>query len=229
MTKLSLNAKLVKDIFDWDRTNWSESVRFWENWLSVSEPKKVLTLGEKHGGLTLLFALYGHNVTSTDLEGVTEKALRLHSEYGVTDKISYANANMLEIPFEDNSFEYVAFKSVLGALRSREKQEIAIKEMRRVLKPGGTLLFAENLLATKVHQLLRKKFIPWAHYWCYLSYHEKEEMFRKFTDVQFQTYGMIGALAPNEKLRFAVGHLDKLISPLFPPESRYILFGACTK
>lgn len=78
MTKISLNTKLVKDIFEWDRTNWAESIGFWEPWLNTPDTKKVLTLGEKHGGLTLLYALYGHSVTATDLEGVTERAYRLH-------------------------------------------------------------------------------------------------------------------------------------------------------
>jgi len=49
-----------------------------------------------------------------------------------------------------------------------------------VLKPGGWLLFAENLKGSMLHRLLRKTFVRWANYWRYLVYRKDLDLFRDF-------------------------------------------------
>jgi SAM-dependent methyltransferase len=49
-----------------------------------------------------------------------------------------------ELPFEDDSFDTVVSTLVLCSVRDQDK---ALEEIRRVLKPGGRLLFLEHVRA----------------------------------------------------------------------------------
>jgi len=224
-----VDQQLKTDIIEWDTANWGKALDFWQPHLPQSEAATALTLGERHGGLSLWLAQAQLQVTATDLEGVTEKGKALHQRYKVTEQINYKNANMLELPFQDASFDVVCFKSVLGALSEKEKQATAIAEMYRVLKPGGVLLFAENLSGNALHKGLRKRFVKWSTYWRYLEWPEDKALFDAFSEKQFTTSGTLGLLGRSEKQRQILGKLDGAIRPLTRANKRYIVFGALTK
>jgi len=55
-------------------------------------------------------------------------------------RVSYASANALRLPFPDRAFDLVTNAFVL---RNLSDLGVAFREMRRVLRPGGTLLSLE--------------------------------------------------------------------------------------
>jgi len=54
--------------------------------------------------------------------------------------LNVACADVGNIPYEDNSFDYIISIAVIHHLDSEEKRVEAMNEMRRVLKPGGHAL-----------------------------------------------------------------------------------------
>ena len=62
----------------------------------------------------------------------------------VTAPIQVVRAPAEELPFDDNTFDTAVATLVLCTVSSPEK---AVSELRRVLKPGGTLLFLEHTRA----------------------------------------------------------------------------------
>jgi len=60
-------------------------------------------------------------------------------------------------------------------------QRKAFEQMHKALKPGGQLLFAENLLASSMHQNLRNKFVTWAESWRYVSLDEMHDFLKIFS------------------------------------------------
>lgn len=227
--QMIFSKKELKDIFEWDVDNWSKALDFWKlDELQITD-MKVLTIGERNGGLTLLFSLMNGKVTSTDLNGITNKGKELHKSYKVDNKVEYKNADILKLPYENNYFDIVSFKSVLGGLRDRNKQTIAVDEIYRVLKPGGILYFAENLKASKLHQLLRKKFVNWGDSWLYLDYDEKEILFSKFKTKDFSSYGFLAIFGYFKIIKSILSYIDQFINPIISSNKRYILFGKCIK
>jgi len=222
-----MNRQLKADIIQWDIRNWGKALDFWQGHLPASG--QALTLGERDGGLTLWMAKAGLKVTSTDLEGVTEAGRALHERYQVTQNITYASANMLNLHFEDSAFDVVAFKSVLGALSTAENQQQAIAEMYRVLKPGGKLLFAENLEGSSLHRALRKRFVKWSEYWRYLNLKEDLVWFDRFAQFEYQTHGNLALLGRSEGQRNLLGAVDGVIRPVVPRKARYIIFAVARK
>jgi SAM-dependent methyltransferase len=196
-------AQLVKDIMEWDVRNWMNCLQFWLKDLQGVDPASanVLTVGERNGGLSLWFALQGYSVICSDLTGPTLKARELHRHYGVANRITYANVDLFKIPFEDQAFDVVACKSVIGGLklvyrdpktRSLDNQSCAVAEIHRVLKPGGVFCGAENLKGTLCHSVLRnwakKGRIGWRH----MTPEELMQLFSPFERVEFQPYGFLG-------------------------------------
>ena len=224
-----MDEALRKDVIQWEVRNWGKTLDFWQPHLPVAEGKKVLTLGERDGGLTLWFAKQGFDVTATDLKGLTDEGKALHERYGVSEKVNYRSADMLSLPFEDNSFDLVAFKSVLGALSEKERQKKALQEIYRVLKPQGKLLFAENLVGSAFHRGMRKRFVKWSSYWRYLNVKHDRDLFEDFSQFHYRTHGTLALFGRSEAQRNILGRLDSGLRPLTPANSRYILFGVCEK
>ena len=112
-------------------------------------PLDVLEVGAGPGGVSLWLALAGHRVTCTNYDYTVEQAQPLHERYGVADRIEYRDLDILDLPYEDR-FDLVVFKSVLGGIPDSDlaRHEAAIEQVRKVLKPGGRLIFAENLRGT---------------------------------------------------------------------------------
>jgi len=77
-------------------------------------------------------------------------------ELGLSDKIEYICGDALSLPFEESSFDVV---TIAFGIRNVTDVDRALKEMKRVLKPGGQILILEFSLPT--NGFLR---------WCYLKY-----------------------------------------------------------
>lgn len=68
-----------------------------------------------------------------------EKAQKLTRAAGLSDRIRYEEADMLRLPYEDNRFDVVVIEAVTMFCPRVE----ALRECRRILKPGGQLLDQE--------------------------------------------------------------------------------------
>jgi len=102
----------------------------------------VLEVGSGTGRFTIELAKLGLNVTACDisapmLKKVKEKLLNLNLERYAT----LVNGDIYNLPFEDNSFDYVVCMRVLNQLRKKQNKNEALKELCRVCKPNGTILF----------------------------------------------------------------------------------------
>jgi len=64
---------------------------------------------------------------------------------GVSDKTEFIKADVLSLPFKKNTFDIVVCISVLEYLDWKKECGIALKEIKRVLKPNGTLLLFEMI------------------------------------------------------------------------------------
>ena len=225
-------SKLIEDIVDWDIVNWKKAINYWEKNIELKmKSYSCLELGSNKGGLSLWLALNGNNVICSDLVSPIETASPLHKKYNCEVKINYASINATNI-VHSNQFDLVVFKSILGGISRDGKNELkqkTIQEIYNSLKPGGKLLFAENLEASFLHKFLRKKFVKWGDAWNYLKYDEITALFDCFQKVDFITVGFFGAFGRSEKQRNILGEIDTIFGWLIPKKKRYIVVGIAEK
>jgi hypothetical protein len=106
----------------------------------------------------------------------------------------------------------------------------AIASMLRALRPGGRLLFAENLIGSPMHKYLCSKFISWGNTWRYLTIDEMRDLLRNFSDVKFSTTGVLGTFGRSESQRRALAAVDRAaLNTLVPRSWHYIIYGVATK
>lgn len=226
-----MNKSLVKDIIGWDIVNWSKAIHFWEKQVEL-EGKQLncLEVGGRTGGLSLWLASKGHQVICSDLENSEKIAKPMHDQYGELP-IRYQAINALDISYE-NEFDIIVFKSILGGVSrggNQQNKKKALKQIHKALKPGGKLLFAENLSASKLHQFLRKQFIKWGADWNYLHIDEMEWLFSDFSKINYKTVGFFGAFGRSEDQRNLLGKIDSFIDPVLGNKVKYILIGVAEK
>lgn len=127
------------------------------------------------------------------------------------DSVAHENQDAIAIAHSDRSFDLVIFKSVIGALQTKERQMQAICEMHRVLTPGGVLLMAENLVGSRLHAILRSRFVPWEHRSRYIDLEDDGDLFALFDEVELETWGFFGLLGRTEAQRELLGRIDSLV------------------
>ncbi len=217
--------------FQWEVRSWSRAYPLWHRTLAAipKDRRQALALGERDGGLSLMLAEHGFTTICSDLRGPTERAKELHRTFGLEGSITYESIDATAIPKPDESFDVVVFKSMIGALGSKEKQAQAIREMHRVLKPGGVLLFAENLHGSPLHGRLRKHFVAWDHYWRYLDPVKDRDLFAPFARLDDHTTGLLANLGRSEGQRDLLAQLDAVLSPMVPSTQRTIWYGVAVK
>jgi SAM-dependent methyltransferase len=226
-----MDQAILQQIIQWDVQNWKKAIDFWELHFEPDKKNlKCLELGGREGGLSLWLSLKGHQVICSDLENPASKATHIHDKFKDLN-ITYQAVNALDIPYE-NTFDYIAFKSIMGGV-SRNGNEgnklKMIQQIHKALKPGGKLLFAENLEASPLHRFFRKKFVKWGSDWNYLKYDEVDELFAQFSSVEYTTIGFFGTFGRREWQRSLLGRLDAILNPLIKPRYKYILVGVATK
>lgn len=107
----------------------------------LSSGSRVLDMGCGIGGSsTYLAQRYGFEVTGITLSPVqAQRAGERAKSLGIEQQVNFQVANALETPFESNSFDLI-WSLESGEHMADKKQFLA--ECYRILKPGGTLLFA---------------------------------------------------------------------------------------
>ncbi len=75
---------------------------------------------------------------------------------GVEGRVEIRDGDLRDLPFEDGSFDVVLSSLALHNIHDREEREEALRELTRVLKPGGRLTIVDIWDTDGYARLLRK-------------------------------------------------------------------------
>ncbi|MBM3187036.1 MAG: methyltransferase domain-containing protein [Bacteroidetes bacterium] len=227
-----MTKELIKDIIQWDIKSWSKALSYWENNIDWDKIQNGLELGDREGGLSLWLALKGKTTICSDLKDVRDTAEQLHLQHNVSSLVKYQDIDATNIPYE-NHFDIIVFKSIIGGIGRNDNSEIqqkVFKEIYKALKPGGKLLFAENLIASPLHQGLRKRFVKWGSTWRYVTLDEMKKFLKDFSSCEVKTTGVLGTFGRNENQRNLFSTIDELIlNKVCPGHWKYISYGIVEK
>jgi len=142
------------EIWNWEspagRVRWTRRVNMLSSHLKPGI--NVLELGCGTGSFTRELARSGANVVAID---VSSELLEIAKANSSAPNVRYEIRNAYELSYPNATFDSVVGSSVLHHL----EVEDALREIYRVLKPGGTIYFTEpNMLNP---QIAIQKNIPW--------------------------------------------------------------------
>lgn len=127
-----------------------EAVLRWIDQLDLAPGSQVLEVGCGAGFMALALAERGFHVRAIDsVEGMVEVARRNAAGREFAGQLSLDVGDVYSLKFDDESFDLVLAVGVISWL---EHVESAIREMTRVLKPGGYLLLTSGNWAGLANQ-----------------------------------------------------------------------------
>lgn len=226
------NQAGLDEIIQWDVLTWSKALHYWDKKVNWDGVHTALELGAREGGISLWLAQKGIQVLCSDYENAEVTALPLHQKFGVTDRISYQDIDATQIPHE-NHFDLIVFKSIVGGIGKfggLEAQKKVFEQIHKALKPGGVLLYAENLVSSSLHQYMRKKYNAWGDYWRYLSKEELKDFLTPYHFASIHTTGFWATFGRSERQKRLLTRIDQL-GPnwMFPSTWKYMGFGIAIK
>jgi SAM-dependent methyltransferase len=226
------SSEIIEDIIQWDIQTWKKPLEYWENKVDWDKINLCLELGGRQGGLSLWLAQKGKQVICSDLQNVASTASALHHKYQSENFITYQDIDATNIPYE-NYFDLIVFKSIIGGIAVVDgitSQKKVFEEIYKALKPGGILLFAENLTASPLHQFARKKFNRWGSYWRYLTTNEIKIFLANYKDTTVETTGFLAAFGRSESQRNSLAVIDRLLfNRILPSNWHYVVYGVAKK
>jgi ubiquinone/menaquinone biosynthesis C-methylase UbiE len=110
--------------------------------------QRVLDLGCGTGALAALLAREGAQVTAVDISpSMLAQAARRVREVGLAERVTLRELGAVDLDtaFEDGSFDAVVSTLVFSEL-SDDEIAYTLAECRRILRPGGQLLIADEVL-----------------------------------------------------------------------------------
>lgn len=171
-------SEQVQEMFDniasdYDRLNHTMSFgidRLWRKYaikyIKEYSPATILDIATGTGDFAIqaYLALSPETVIATDIsEGMMNVGRSKVAEMGLNEKIKFSMENSMSLSFPDDSFDAV---TVAFGVRNFEDLDKGLREMFRVLKPGGHLVILE--LSVPVHFPFRQIYrfhssvvIPW--------------------------------------------------------------------
>jgi len=230
-------AAVMRESVGWDTSNWTRALGFWERHTAVRARGSYaleVGVGGTHGNLSLWLAHKGFRVVCSGLEKPSDAIRRRHVEYGVADAVEYESIDVLDMTCA-GTFDVVAFKSVLGSFGGSDADALglasaAVRNMWRVLRPGGELWFAEGVRATLLHELLRSRFGSGRQGWRYADLSELREFLAPFGEFDIATYGFLALGGRSEAQRRTLGWVDRHVCErMVAPRYRYVAAGVARK
>jgi len=128
--------------------------------LNLRGDERILDLGCGRGAVLLLAARHlttGRAVgvdlwRSVDQSGNSAQATRRNAiAEGVADRVELHTADLMALPFENNSFDLVVSSLAIHNIRGRAGRDKAVDEAVRVLRAGGRLMIAD-VRGTRRHE-----------------------------------------------------------------------------
>lgn len=105
---------------------------------ALTTTARFLDVGCGGGLATEALASRGLHITGIDISEASLESARRHAAEAGVDTVQYRTGSAYEIPFPDASFDGVVISDVLEHLHDVPR---AVREMKRVLRPGGVLVF----------------------------------------------------------------------------------------
>lgn len=75
---------------------------------------------------------------------------------GVADRVEVETGDITKLPFHDASFDAVISMTVIHNIPTREARDRALRELARVLKPGGRIVIFDLLHAARYTEVLQE-------------------------------------------------------------------------
>ena len=104
-----------------------------------------------------------------------------------------------------------------------------IGEIHAALRPGGTLLLAENLAASPMHARLRSRFGSGREHWRYFTIDELRQLHHDFHSFDYGTFGLLGLFGAREWQRSILGTIDRMLVRFVPERAHYAMMAIATK
>ncbi len=155
-----------------------------EHYAKLWTKGKILDIGCGIASYSIVFAKHGFDCVATD---VSKQMLFWAKKNLEKNKVDFPliKANCLDLPFRDNTFDYVLSVAVFHHMDSEEKRVKAFKEVFRVLKPNGTALITVwNKTQPRFIFGKKDRYVSWNHK--STTYHRYYHLF---------TYNEMGKLA----------------------------------
>jgi len=139
--RAALGAARVTPFSEWFELNWEISNRYWAEFLTRLAPgRRLLECGGATGRLPVILASDGWDCTLVDITEEGPLLARARFEQGQR-KGCFVRGDVFALPFPDDTFDVVYSNGLLDVLPDIGT---AIREMTRVLRPGGLFVAASN-------------------------------------------------------------------------------------
>ena len=128
----------------------------------VNKGEAVLDIGCGAGVDTILAAMMaGPEGRSVGVDIVPEMLQRAEANLKMTglENVAFQKTSGEKLPFEDNVFDVITSN---GAINLIPDKDAAMKEAMRVLKPGGRLMIADQMLSGPVQSDLKVRIDKWS-------------------------------------------------------------------
>lgn len=174
MTKINLLEEIknsynkISDNFNITRKySWEEFNEFKKYFSKIKNKKiKILDIGCGNGRLINFLDELNLNYEYFGIDNSVEQIKNAKKNFINKKNINFLEADILNIPFNNNEFDFIFCIAIFHHLPSIENKNNALRETRRVLKNGGLIfmtnwnLFQKKYLVNTLRHF-KHNFIPW--------------------------------------------------------------------